>query len=173
MRTLALAPWALVLALTTAGSSEAGQETSAAAEIEAIDAKFVAAVNKGNLEEIVALYAENAIVMSPAGPDLWHAGTSSIRKSFADFFTAFETPTIKIHHAKYKMSGDLGYGMGLFDLSYKDATTGKMMTLKGRWSSIFEKRDGKWVYVVDHASIPMPPAPGASTVADPVAAPGR
>lgn len=168
MRVLALL--VLFLALTFAGPSEAGKATGAAAEIEAIDAKFVQAFNKEDVETVVALYAEDATAMMP-GPELWASGTVAIRKSFTDFFADSDSPAITLHHTQYKVSGNLGYGYGLFDLSHKDTKTGEMMTAKGRWSSVLEKRGGKWVYVVDHASVPMAPPPDAGTAADPVSAP--
>ena len=168
MRVLALL--VLFLTLTVAGPSEAGKATGAAAEIEAIDAKFVDAFNKKDIETIVALYAVDATAMFP-GPELWHSGTVAIRKSFTDFFATCDSPTLMVHHTQYKVSGNLGYGVGLFDMSYKDTKTGEIMTSKGRASSVYEKRGGKWVYVVDHASVPMAPPPDAGTAADPVSAP--
>jgi len=168
MRVLALL--VLFLTLTVAGPSEAGKATGAAAEIEAVDTKFVEAFNKEDVETVVALYAEDATVMMP-GPELWHSGAAAIRKSFTDFFADCDSPALMLHHTQYKVSGNVGYGLGLFDLSHKDAKTGEMMTAKGRWSSVFEKRGGKWVYVVDHASVPMAPPPDAGTAADPVSAP--
>lgn len=168
-----LAPLVLVLALTVAGPSEAGKATGAAAEIEAVDTKFIQALNKEDVETVVALYADDATAMFPGGPELWHSGTAAIRKSFTDFFADCDSPALTLHHTQYKVSGNLGYGLGLFDLSHKDTKTGEMMTSKGRWCSILEKRGGKWVYVVDHASVPMAPPPDAGTAADPVSAPVR
>jgi uncharacterized protein (TIGR02246 family) len=166
MRVLAL----LALALVLAAPSEAGHATGAAAEIEALDNKFITAFNKEDVETIVTLYAKDATAMLP-GPELWVSGTDAIRKAFMDFFADCDSPNLTIHHTQYKVSGNLGYGIGLFDLAYKDAKTGTMMTSKGRACSVFEKRDGKWVYVVDHASIPMPPPPDAGTAADPASTP--
>ena len=33
--------------------------------------------------------------------------------------------------------------------------------MKGRFTEVFGRRDGKWVYLIDHPSVPLPPQPGA------------
>ena len=33
--------------------------------------------------------------------------------------------------------------------------------VEGRFSDVKAQKDGKWVYIIDRASVPLPPPPGA------------
>ncbi len=167
MRLLAL----LLLVSVVATTGVAIAKPTAEADLKAIDDKFVEAFNKKDIESIIALYAEDATAMFP-GPDLWHKGRAAIRQSFVDFFADCQTPMLVVHDATYRVKGDIGYGFGLYDMSYKDAKTGEMVTMKGRALSVMEKRGGKWVYVVDHASVPMPEGQEEGAM-DPASAPQK
>jgi hypothetical protein len=35
--------------------------------------------------------------------------------------------------------------------------------MEGRYTSVAVRKNGKWMYVVDHASVPMPPPPAPAT----------
>lgn len=35
------------------------------------------------------------------------------------------------------------------------------MEMRARYSDVKAKRDDKWVYIFDHASVPLPPPSGA------------
>lgn len=164
-----IVPSLLLVALALAGSMAA--EAAPEAEIKAIDGKFMEAFNKEDIEAVVALYASDAVLMTPDGPEMWCRGHEGIRKAFADFFAGCDSPNLVLHDATYRVAGNLGYGIGLFDLSHKDAKTGELAQIKGRFLSVLEKRTGKWVYVVDHASVPMPPGPEAAAAEQPKAAP--
>ena len=39
---------------------------------------------------------------------------------------------------------------------------GTSTVLQGRYSDVKAQRDGQWVYIMDHASVPLPPAPAAA-----------
>ena len=147
----------LIVLVLAAGSAAAA---STGAELKAVDDKFAAAFAKEDLEGVVALYADDATVMDP-GPALWYRGKAEIRKGFADFFAGVESLKLALHDFSYTVKGDVGYSAGLFEISFKDAKSGQMVQMSGRASSVLEKRGGKWVYVIDHASFPVPPPPGA------------
>ena len=36
---------------------------------------------------------------------------------------------------------------------------GEPLQMEGRYTDAKAERDGKWVYLVDHASVPIPPPP--------------
>jgi ketosteroid isomerase-like protein len=126
-----------------------------------VDDKFAEAFNKEDLEGVLAFYADDATMIDP-GPGLWYRGKEEIRKSWGDFLAAVESPKIVLHDFTYTVKGEVGYCAGLFDISFKDAKSGQMVQMTGRASSVFEKRGGKWVYVIDHASVPVPPPPAAA-----------
>ena len=54
--------------------------------------------------------------------------------------------------------GDVVLGWGRWTMTVPTGD-GTAMVLQGRYSDVKAMRDGKWVYILDHASVPMPPAP--------------
>ena len=130
------------------------------AALKEIDEKFLAAFNSKNADAVAALYAEDAVVMDP-GPAMWLHGRQEVKKSFGEMFAGFETLQLTIHEGSYKLAGNLGYSSGLWHLQGKDKS-GQLVDMSGRASSVYGKRGGKWVYIVDHASMPMPPPPAAN-----------
>ena len=41
------------------------------------------------------------------------------------------------------------------------AAKGPASVIEGRYTDVKAQKDGKWVYIVDHASVPLPPPPAA------------
>jgi ketosteroid isomerase-like protein len=57
---------------------------------------------------------------------------------------------------EYRVLGDAVVGYGLFSLTTVPSL-GPEVKIDGRYTEIIAKRDGKWVYILDHASIPISP----------------
>lgn len=137
----------------TVGAGKESADESAA--LQALDKKWADSFVKGDVDGVSSYYADDAVVMDP-GPELMIRGKEAIKKSFAGFLGSIESASFKFVESNYRTVGNLGYGYGIFQMSYKDKKTGKAVTMKGRASTVFEKRDGKWLAVLDHASFPMP-----------------
>ena len=101
------------------------------------------------------------------GPSLWLRGKQEIRRGFDEMFALPGSAELSTHDRTYRAKGNVGYSMSLFTLTMKDAG-GRIQEIHGRASTVYEKRAGKWLAVVDHASVPLPP-PAPS----PAPAPGR
>jgi ketosteroid isomerase-like protein len=50
----------------------------------------------------------------------------------------------------------VGYGLWRMTMPVPD---GPPMMMEGRYTDVKVMRDGKWLYMVDHASAPLPPPP--------------
>jgi ketosteroid isomerase-like protein len=59
----------------------------------------------------------------------------------------------------YETHGDTGIARGQFTLTLVPKAGGEPIQLKGRFVEVCRKIGGKWLYVIDHASVPMPPPP--------------
>ena len=132
--------------------------------LRALDDKFVEDFNKKDENALVSYYAADAIVMDP-GPELWIKGHDSIRKSLHEMLAGMDLVAFRIHDASYHVAGSVGWGTGLWNMTVRDPKTHATEELAGRFSDIFERRGGKWVCVVDHASMPTPPPPPAAAIA--------
>ena len=53
--------------------------------------------------------------------------------------------------------GDVVLGWGTWRITMGPAESPQVF--EGRYSDVKAMHDGKWVYVMDHASVPLPPPP--------------
>jgi len=120
-----------------------------------VDQAWVKAVNANDLEATVALYAPDAVAFFPDGD---FKGKEAIRKSWTDFFAMF---TIKDARSEgtYETTGDTSVGWGAWSLTAVPKSGGEPIPMKGRATVVVKKIGGKWLYIVDHASVPLPPPP--------------
>jgi len=119
-----------------------------------VDDAWKAAVLAGNLDAVVALYAPDAVMYPPDAMSV--VGTEAIRENWTGFLATFTVNEVSFE-GRYGTEGDVSWGAGLWKLTVTPKPDGEPMVLEGRASSVCKKIDGKWLYLVDHASMPMPP----------------
>ena len=125
---------------------------------QAVDEAWRKAITANDLEGIMAVYSENAVMWLPDGPEA--KGREAIRKSYAALLAANTVASATFSNTHYETSGNLSVGWGNFALTLSPKSGGQPVTLSGRFSVIAKKHAGRWVYVVDHASgSPAPSAP--------------
>ena len=119
------------------------------------DQAWVKAMKANDIEAITALYAPDAVAYFPDGD---FKGKAAIRKSWADFLGMF---TVKdaTSEGTYETAGDTSLGQGYWTITVAPKSGGDAMVMKGRATVVVKKVGGKWLYVVDHASVPLPPPP--------------
>ena len=136
----------LVVAVPVMAADHAAQLT---------DQAWVKAMKANDLEAIMALYAPDAVAYFPDGD---YKGKPAIRKSWTDFLAAF---TVKdaTSEGTYETTGDTSLGWGYWSMTVVPKAGGEPIAMKGRATVVVRKIGGKWLYVVDHASVPLPPPP--------------
>jgi len=126
-----------------------------------LDKKFIEAYNDRDADALMETYWNSPDLVSfPPGimeTRGWEATKNAIEEEFANA-PEFVLELTEINNV---VVGEavLGYGKWRFTISIPDADP---MILEGRFSDVKAKRDGKWVYILDHASAPLPPPPGES-----------
>jgi uncharacterized protein (TIGR02246 family) len=123
----------------------------------ALDNAFVKGVTAGDIEAVVALYAADATLYPPG--EMVAKGRDAIRTVWGGFLSANKVTECKLIETGYRTSGDTSIGWGRFSMTFQPKAGGAPATLEGRYSDVAVKKDGKWLYVVDHASAPLPPPP--------------
>ena len=120
-----------------------------------VDQAWVKAMKANDLEATMALYAPDAVAYFPDGD---FKGKEAIRKSWTDFLAMF---TVKdaTSQGTYETTGDTSLGWGFWSLTVVPKGGGEPIAMKGRATVVVRKIGGKWLYVVDHASVPLPPPP--------------
>ena len=123
---------------------------------------FERAVNTRDASAVLALYAPDAHVIWP-GQGAEANGKAEIEKLVANFLKDF--PKDAKITLKSQTAIDLGGGyiatVGRWGESFTDAD-GKQQTAEVRTTEIIKKEKGETLYVVDHASIGVPPEPAPS-----------
>jgi uncharacterized protein (TIGR02246 family) len=118
--------------------------------IKADEAKWNQQLKAKDTEGLAGHYADDAYFVAPgaAAAD----GSTAIRQVYANALTdsAFEA---QVSSDKIDASGDLAYARGHFTEKYTDKKTGKVMTDKGSYLSVYKKQDdGSWKMVEDFAT---------------------
>src|SRR6476469_4948835 len=149
-RVLILALLFSFMSLATAAAAPAGAQ--------AVDEAWRKAITANDLNAIIGLYAEDAVMWLPDAPEA--KGREDIRKSYAGLLAANTVTGATLANTQYQTSGNLSVGWGNFTLTLSPKAGGNPVTLSGRFSVIAREEGGTWVYVVDHASAhPTPPTP--------------
>jgi len=134
----------------------AGEE----AAVKAATRTWLEAYNAGDVEKIVALYTEDAVLMPP------HAATANGHAAIRAFLTA-DTAGAKAAGIKLVpgastagVAGDTAWESGTYTVTNAAGTT----VDSGSYLSVSHKSKGKWLYYRDtyNSDRPLPPAPSAS-----------
>ncbi|MBV6423463.1 MAG: hypothetical protein NAOJABEB_01256 [Steroidobacteraceae bacterium] len=123
--------------------------------------RWIGAYSKGDVDAIMALYTEDAVVMPPGA----HAATTP--EALRDFLTTDIATsaglTFELGDSATGVSGDLGWHAGAF--SVKNSAGETVNT--GKYLEVWRRANGKWLIVRDMWNLDA--APGS--VASPAPAP--
>jgi len=147
MRKKALALFSLLVPLLLSGNAQAKDEqSSAVAGLHAADDAWLKAYTAGDLDNVVALYDENAVIYPPGVAPI--QGRESIQafftKDMADFAQAGLVFALGADPAG-GATGNMGWSSGTWAVKDKD---GKVVD-SGWYFSVSKKVNGKWLYVRD------------------------
>ena len=125
---------------------------------------FQKAFNSGDADAVVSLYDEQARLVWPGEGDE-ASGKAEIRKVVVATFKALPGAT-QVMKSQSVIPLGCGYSavIGHWEISFKDAS-GKLQMAPVRTSEILKKQGNKTLYVVDHASVALPPPPPETTPA--------
>jgi uncharacterized protein (TIGR02246 family) len=146
---------AVLAALLTIAVPVAAQ-AAAPEGVQSVDEAWAKAVKAGDLAAVLALYAPDAVAWFPDAPEA--RGEQAIRAGYEHLFAENVIEDAAFSNAHYKTVGDSSVGWGNFALTLRPKKGGDPVVVKGRFTEVAERRGGRWVYVVDHASGEPAPA---------------
>ncbi|MCY7354295.1 MAG: DUF4440 domain-containing protein [Lysobacter sp.] len=119
---------------------------------------WMEAYNAGDVERIVAMYSDDAIVMPPDAPPA--TGVTALRTFLTGNIAGMKAAGLRLRDGSSDVgtSGDLGWHAGTFavvDAAGKTVGAGKYM-------EIWQRRNGKWVIIRDIWNNDAPAAPAGS-----------
>jgi uncharacterized protein (TIGR02246 family) len=120
-----------------------------------LDSAWIKAFKAGDADAMSKLYATDATLYMP--DEMEAKGREAIKASFAKFLEANTVQEMTLTYNPLYSSGNLSISSGRFTMTVVPKAGGAPQTMEGRFSSVAMRKGGKWMYVVDHASIPVPP----------------
>jgi uncharacterized protein (TIGR02246 family) len=142
----------LILAITCTSSLSAAEQG-----INAIGETWVKVFQANDLEAVIALYAPNAHMFPPDAMEA--VGKDAIRANYAGVMNNFTIQDMKIVDAHHETVGDLSFAWGRYSVTLVPKSGGEPVRMEGRFSDVSRKINGRWLYIVDHASVAPPPLP--------------
>lgn len=143
--------------IALAGCKPAAEDTTAdEAVIRKSAPAWAAAYNSGDADALTAMYWEDAVLQPPGAPAA--AGHAGIREFLAADSAATKAAglTMNIPEAgAVDVSGDLAYEAGTYTVTDASGAT----VDAGKYIGVFQKRDGKWLYIRDTWNSDRAPAP--------------
>jgi uncharacterized protein (TIGR02246 family) len=125
---------------------------------DSVGAAWEKAFKANDLDGVAKLYAEDAVAWFPDEAE--HRGAAAIRESYQEWLDGVTIVDAKLSNSHHLGDASHRTNWGNFTLTMKQKSDGKIITMTGRYTDVQEKRKGKWVYIVDHASAD-PPAKSA------------
>jgi ketosteroid isomerase-like protein len=124
--------------------------------IRGADLAFAAAANAGNIDGVIAVYAEDASLLPPNLPP--QKGRDAIRKFWGGFLGAYNV-RFDVNSETVEGRGDLAYTVGHYKLSATPKAKGPPpIEDEGKFVEILKRQpDGSWKYLVDMYSPNSPP----------------
>jgi ketosteroid isomerase-like protein len=89
-------------------------------------------------------------------------GRDAIRASYEKFFSANTVSDVRLDYDYSSTSGNLSVASGRYSFTAHPKAGGAAQNVTGRFTSVAARKSGKWMYVSDHASGPLPPPPAAT-----------
>jgi len=123
----------------------------------ALQDAFMDALRANDADGMAACYTKSATNF--AVDSMIGVGPDAVRESWGGFFEAFTVLNATLSEMHEEVSGELAAAWGLFHITAQPAEGGEPVVMNGRYMDVSRNIDGKWLYVADHASMPLPPPP--------------
>lgn len=151
--------FAILIGAVTLLYAGAAHANPAAVE-NALSGAFAKAANSCDVPAAVSLYENDAIVIWP-GEGQIARGKAAIAKLIKSECSGSAKPSLKKVSSDARAIGkDYIVNVGMWDDTMA-GPGGKPVTMRVRTTEVLHRSGGKWRYLIDHASIGMPPPSAA------------
>ena len=141
---LLLAAWPLA-ATGNAGNAPASAPSAGAGGVQQLNDAFLKALQAGDIDGIMKLYAADAVLFPPG--EKVAKGQEEIRFKWNNLIEANKISETGLKDAKYVASPTVSAGWGDVSMKLEPKNGKQPKTIQGRFSTVAEKRNGKWAYV--------------------------
>jgi ketosteroid isomerase-like protein len=124
----------------------------------AMDEAFAEAFNSGDGDALAELYWNSPDLVSFPPGSMADIGYETATGNWKAFMESVPGAVLELKDETHMVAGEYVISYGYFDLTMP-GPDGTSTTMSGRFTDVKTERHGKWVYVHDHASVPLPPPP--------------
>jgi uncharacterized protein (TIGR02246 family) len=121
---------------------------------QALQDAFMAALRAGDADSLAACYTEDAVTFTP--DRMIGFGPDAARESWGAFFQQHRVLSAELSEQHMTESGDLAAAWGLYTITAQPVGGGDPLVMQGRYMDVARNFDGRWLYIADHASVPLP-----------------
>ena len=121
------------------------------AEAKELDQRLCEAFGRKDLDAAMACFWDSPDLIAVIAGSV-QKGPAAVRDGLKQMFDQNESLRLEVNEVTYLRSGDgvIGVGTATFDLK---PVNGERQLMVERWSDLRRKIDGRWVYVLDHATM--------------------
>ena len=116
---------------------------------------FVRALDANDADRVADCYADGAVCY--AMDEMVGIGPDFVRESWRSFFGVYSIRDVSLTDTHVEVFGDTAAGWGLFIMQVETVSGAEEIDLHGRFTHVAKCFDGNWLYIADHASVPLPP----------------
>ena len=128
----------------------------AAADIRALEDRFVAAFKAKDVDAIMKVYApDRTLVVFDVVPPRQYVGGAAYRKDWQTFLGSFDGPiTMELTDLDVVADRNLAYSHSIQHVAGTDKQ-GKKLDLTVRVTDVYKKAHGRWQIIHEHVSVPV------------------
>ena len=128
----------------------------AAADIRALEGRFVAAFKAKDVDAIMKVYApDQTLVVFDVVPPRQYVGAAAYRKDWQNFLGSFDGPiTVELTDLDVVADRNLAYSHSIQHVAGPDKQ-GKKLDLTVRVTDVYKKAHGRWQVIHEHVSVPV------------------
>jgi ketosteroid isomerase-like protein len=123
----------------------ASHSSAATGGVEQLNQAFVKALQAGDIDGIMKLYAADAVLFPPGERAI--RGLEEIRFKWNSVLVANKITQPSFKDARYVAAANVSAGWGDFFMRLEPKSGKEPVMIRGRFSAIAEKRNGAWAYV--------------------------
>ncbi|MGH8697754.1 MAG: SgcJ/EcaC family oxidoreductase, partial [Burkholderiales bacterium] len=117
----------------------------------AVAEQWAAAFTKGDLDGLMSLYGEDALLWGTSASKM-RKGASAIRQYYAQLLEAFPGLRISLAETSPRVYGDAGVNSGSYTM-HRVVKDGRVSVTSARFTMVYVRRGGKWLIVDHHSSL--------------------
>jgi uncharacterized protein (TIGR02246 family) len=117
----------------------------------AVAEAWAAAFSKGDLEALMSLYDEDALMWGTSASQM-RKGSAAIRQYYAQLLQAFPGIRVTLGEASPRVYGETGVNSGAYTLR-RVSKGGRVVVTPARFTMVYVWRRGRWLIVDHHSSL--------------------